>query len=368
MSASNLHATLLATMLATGAGAASAQAVPAGYPADYAQTIAAANKEGKVVVYSTLDTKAAGPLLKDFAAAYPNIKVEYSDLNSTEMYNRFIAEVASGQGSADVMWSTAMDLQVKLVEDGQALTYASPEIKSLPAWAVYRNEAYGTTFEPVVFIYNKRLVPAEDVPQDHASFIKLMQTKADKYKGKITSWDIEKSGVGFLFATQDAKYLTNQKDLIHAFGVEGVRTYASSGNMIEKTSSGEHLIGYNVIASYAQARAKKDPSMGVVLPKDYALVFSRVMFIGKKGKNPNAAKVWTDYILSKRGQTIIADQSELFSLRDDVPGENTAGALKKKLGAALKPIPVSAEILSALDQKKRLDFLNMWKAEIQSGK
>src|SRR6185295_20217524 len=101
--------------------------VPAGYPADYAQVVAAAKKEGKVVVYSALDTKAATPLIKDFSALYPDVKVEYNDMNSTEIYNRFIAEVASGQGSADVVWSSAMDLQVKLVDEGNAATYASPE-------------------------------------------------------------------------------------------------------------------------------------------------------------------------------------------------------------------------------------------------
>jgi hypothetical protein len=74
-----------------------AQNVPAAYPADYAQTITAARKEGKVVIYSALDTKAAQPLIKDFNALYPDIKVEYNDMNSTEMYNRFIAEAASAR-------------------------------------------------------------------------------------------------------------------------------------------------------------------------------------------------------------------------------------------------------------------------------
>ena len=161
-----------------------AQSVPAGYPADYAQTIAAAKKEGKVVIYSALDTKAAQPLIKDFNALYPDIKVEYNDMNSTEMYNRFIAEAASGQGSADVMWSSAMDLQVKLVDDGQALTYASPEASKLPTWAVYKNQAYGTTYEPAVFIYNKRLVTADEVPQDHAAFAKLIDTKTRQVQGQ----------------------------------------------------------------------------------------------------------------------------------------------------------------------------------------
>src|ERR1700682_6308611 len=153
--------------------AAAIAQVPAGYPADYAQTVAAAKKEGKVVIYSALDTKAAPPLVKDFSALYPDSNVEYNDMNSTELYNRFIAEVASGQGSADVLWSSAMDLQVKLVDEGNAMTYVSPETPKLPKWAVYKNQAWGTTYEPAVIIYNKRLVTGAEIPTDHASLVKI---------------------------------------------------------------------------------------------------------------------------------------------------------------------------------------------------
>jgi iron(III) transport system substrate-binding protein len=145
------------------AGAASAQ-VPEGYPAGYQALIDGAKKEGKVVVYSTTDAAAANPLIKDFEALY-GIKVEYNDLNSTELYNRFIAEAAAGQGTADLTWSSSMDLQVKLVVDGYAVAYQSPEAKHLPAWANWKDTAFGVTNEPVAFVYNKRLVPAEDVPQ-----------------------------------------------------------------------------------------------------------------------------------------------------------------------------------------------------------
>src|SRR5580765_627590 len=122
-----VSAAIIATALAFVTGA-QAQ-VPEGYPADYAKIVEAAKKEGKVVIYATTDAVAANPLIKDFEALYPGIKVEYSDLNSTELYNRFIAEAAANNGTADVLWSSAMDLQVKLVADGQALSYASPEIK-----------------------------------------------------------------------------------------------------------------------------------------------------------------------------------------------------------------------------------------------
>ena len=162
---------------------AQAQA-PQGYPADYAKIVDAAKKEGKVVIYSTTDAVAANPLVKDFEALYPGIKVEYSDLNSTELYNRFIAEAAANNGTADVMWSSAMDLQVKLVADGQAATYASPEIKSLPKWAVWKDQAYGTTYEPIAFVYNKRLVPEADVPKDHTALLKLLDSQARLLQGQ----------------------------------------------------------------------------------------------------------------------------------------------------------------------------------------
>ncbi len=359
--------TVAALALATFASAAFAQAAPAGYPADYAQTIAAANKEGKVVIYSALDTKAAQPLVKDFSALYPNIKVEYNDMNSTEMYNRFIAEAASGQGGADVMWSSAMDLQVKLVDDGKAMAYASPEAGKLPAWANYKNEAYGTTFEPAVFIYNKRLVTGDEIPQDHASFAKLINTRVDKFKNKVTTYDIEKSGVGFMFVVQDAKYFSGMAELEKGFGATSYKVYGSTGNMLEKVSSGEHLLGYNVLGSYAMVRAKKDPGLGVVLPKDYTLVLSRVIFIGKNAKNPNAAKLWVDYVLSQRGQKLIGSDVELFAIRNDVDAEYTAASLNKQLGNNVKPIPVNSEIVTYLDPKKRLEFLNAWKATLATG-
>ena len=347
--------------------AATAQ-VPAGYPADYGAVIAAAQKEGKVVIYSSTDTAAASPLIKDFEALYAGVKVEYSDMNTTEVYNRVISEKAAGAGSADVMWSSSMDLQVKLVNDGYALTYASPELPRLPQWAVWKNEAYGCTYEPIAIVYNKRLLSGDEVPQSHADMIRVFTQKAEKLKGKVTSYDIEKSGVGFLLITQDAKFNPDFWDFAKALGAVGPRFQSSSGTMMERISSGENLLGYNIFGSYALLRAKKDPSIGIVYPKDYTLVMSRILFISKTAKNPNAAKLWLDYVLSRRGQTIVANQSELGSIRADVEGDLTAAGLSKTLGTSIKPIPVGPELLTYLDQTKRLDFIKRWQQAIKGTK
>ncbi len=351
--------TLAAALVVAFASAAQAE-LPPGYPADYQKIVDAAKKEGKLVVYGATDSKATAPLIKDFNVLYPGISVEYNDMNSTEVYNRFISEVAAGGNTADAMWSSAMDLQMRLASDGYALKYKSVEAPKLPGWAMWDDMAYGTTFEPAAIVYNKRLVDAKEVPQTHADFAKLILQP--KFKDKVTTYDIEKSGVGFLFMTQDARENTKFLELENAFGEAKVRVQSSTGTMMERISSGENLIGYNVLGSYALVRAKTDPSIGVVLPKDYTLILSRVLFINKAAKNVNAAKLWLDYLLSQRGQTIIANDSKLYAIRADVKGETTSAELTKQIGAAnVKPVPVHPLILQFLGPAKRMAFLKQWK-------
>ncbi|KVG66953.1 ABC transporter substrate-binding protein [Burkholderia pseudomultivorans] len=357
-------AAALAVVLGSAAGTAAAQ-VPAGYPGNYQGVIDAAKQEGKLIVYSTTDTGLVRPLIKDFESLY-GIKVEYNDMNSTELYNRYISENAASSTSADVLWSSAMDLQVKLVNDGLMASYDSPEGANVPQWAQYQKQAYGTTFEPLSIVYNKRLIPENEVPKTRTDLIKLLASQPDKFKGKLTTYDVEKSGVGFNALTQDAHL--NEKvtwELVKAIGATGPKLQSSTGAMMERISSGENLIGYNIIGSYAYAKAKKDKSIGYVFPKDYTQVVSRLATISKKAKNPNAAKLWVDYLLSKRGQTLIANQANLYAIRTDVNGETSAAGLTKELGNSLKPIPIGTGLLVYLDQSKRLAFLKQWQQAIK---
>lgn len=348
-----------AAVFTFGTGTALAQ-VPAGYPADYKALVDGAKKEGKVVIYSTTDTKAAGPLIKDFEAAFPGVKVEFNDMNSTELYNRYISEQAAGGSSGDVVWSSSMDSALKLAVD-YAMIYKSPETAKVPSWSVFKSSAYGTTYEPAVFIYNKRLIPANEVPTTHDAFAKLVSGQAEKFKNKVTTYDIEKSAVGFMLAVQDAGKNPKYFDFIKDVSKAGLVVQSSTGTMMERVSSGENLLGYNILGSYAETRAKTDPSIGVAYPTDYALVLSRVAFISKKAKNKNAAKLWLDYMLSQRGQTVMANQADLASVRDDITGDNDVDGMTKKLGAALKPIPVDQSLLDYLEQNKRLAFIKQWR-------
>jgi iron(III) transport system substrate-binding protein len=350
---------------------AAAQAAPldAKRPATQPEVVAAAAKEGKLLLYSTTEATAMAPLLRDFTALHPQIAVEFSKMNSTEIYDRFVSEAAAGGPSADFLWSSAMDLQMKLANDGYALEYTSPEVSQLPPWAVWKNQAFGTTFEPIVFVYNRWLLKSEEVPRTHAELTKLLKANPGRFKGKVTAYDPERSGLGFMLLTQDSQIDPAFVEAAKTYGSVGIKLYPNTGVMLEHIESGEQIIGFNMIGSYAILKQRprplagaerEDSALGIVYPKDYTLVMSRIAIIPKAAKHPAAAKVFLDYLLSARGQEIIANRAALFSIRRGVRGETTDAALEKELGASLKPIAVSPSLLIYLDPAKRLEFLKQW--------
>lgn len=330
------------------------------------QLVDAARKEGKVVVYSVLSTKAAKPLCDDFEALYPGIDVDYDgDKGSTEMDARYRSETAAGKPTADVVWSSASDMQMKLVQDGYAATYRSPEAGKLPRWAVHRNQAYGTTLEPVVFAYNTRLLTGADIPQDHAAFTRLLETQSERLRGKVTGFDIVKSGVGYMFLAQDRIANPQLDRLLRAMGSVGFNPSGGTGEMLTAISKGDILLGYNMMGAYALSRGKRDlPNLGVVFPKDYTLVLSRVAFVGKRAAHPNAARLWLDYLLSKRGQTILGNALELYPIRTDVEADYTAAKLRATLGNSLRPIPLDMSLARQLAPTERDRILAQWAAAL----
>jgi iron(III) transport system substrate-binding protein len=355
-----------AVALVVVSGASAIAQVPAGYPADYTKVIEAAKREGKLVVYSTTDSTAAGQLLRDFAELYPQVRVEYVELNSGELYTRFLTEVAAGADTADLVWASSMDGQVKLAAGGHAATYASPELPVLPKWAVWRNQAYGTTYEPVTFVYNKRLLPAADVPHDHSALLALLSGDSDAYKGRITAYNPEKSGVGYLFANEDVRNFPQAWDLFRTFGKNAIKLRTAAVDIMDGVIQGDQTIGYGVFGSYALARAKRSPDLGIVVPTDYALIISRIALVTAEARRPNAAKLFLDYLLSRRGQFVIASRADLIAIRTDVPGETAAKGLAGAIGDKARPIQVGPDLLNPLTEENRREFLRKWQAAIKA--
>jgi ABC-type Fe3+ transport system substrate-binding protein len=314
-----------------------------------------------LTLYAAADLEIMRPLLEGFQAAHPDIAIVYHDLNTMDLYQRVIREAESGLGSADVALSSAMDLQIKLVNDGYAQALSSLPARRLPEWAVWRYEAFGFTYEPVVLVYNNAQFRPDEVPRTRHQLIRLLKEQADRYRGRVATYDPERSGVGYLFATQDTQYFQDFWELANAFGAVDAQLYASTGAMLERIADGRLVLGYNLLGSYARSFAEQHPNVGVILLEDYTLIMSRIAVVPRTAPNPALAETFVDFLLGTDGQRIVESSSRLYSIHPDVLGKVTARRLRTDLKAALRPIRVGPGLLVYLDQAKRRRFFSQWR-------
>lgn len=318
---------------------------------------------GELALYSTTDLDAAQPLIEGFQAQFPGVAIAFDELNSLDLHNRVIEETDSGAVTADLVFSSAMDLQVKLVNDGYAQRQDGLG-RDLPAWAVWRDAAFGVTYEPAVIVYHKPSFEGREPPKTRAELRDLLVTRSDEMRGRIATYDIERSGVGFMFVARDQENSDDVWPLISQMGEAGVKLYTSSAAIIDRVAQGRFLIGYNVIGSYAAAMAATRPDLGVVAPEDYTVVLSRIALVPRAARSPELGSLFLDFLLSVEGQRILAEQSGLNAVHPAIDGDNTASALRRQLGARLRPIGVGPGLLVYLDQAKRRRLMERWNAAL----
>ena len=310
-----------------------------------------------LTIYSTLDSPLAQPLITAFQSSQPTTTVVYEDLLAAEIATRVIAETDAGQPTADFVFSSGMDLQVKLANDGYAQPVTVPLAADWPDWANWRDMAFALTFEPAVLVWHKPSFPAGP-PQSRLDMIDWLKTP--QANGKIGTYDIARSAVGYLYLARDAEHFADIWSLVAAMGRAGLQTFPTSAEIIDRVADGRLALGYNILGSYADARARANPDLGVVLLKDFTVVTSRVGLVPRAAARPDLGTAFLAFLMGREGQTIMADRLRLAAVSLEVSGQNSARAMEAALGDQLRPVPVSPGLLVYLDQSKRARIVQLW--------
>lgn len=320
---------------------------------------------GTVVVYSSLDTPLAKAMIPGFQRANPGIAVRYEELLTADIYDRIVAETDAGRPTGDIAFSSAMDLQVKLANDGYAQESLLPMSLRWPRWANWRNTAYALTFEPAVFVYHKPSFAGSAPPSTRGEFVDFLEQGGDVVHGRVATYDIERSGVGFMFMARDQEQFADIWSLVRAFGAAGGKVYSTSSAILERVADGRFLLGYNILGSYAADWASRNPDLGIVMPRDYTIVMSRIGLVPAAAASPELGRRYLDYFMSVEGQTVLAQQLQIAAVNPDVAGDNTATAIRATIGPMLRPVPVSPGLMVYLDQAKRTRLIERWNSALR---
>lgn len=312
-------------------------------------------------IHSSIDLASFGPLIKGFVKRYPSIRVSYTDINTSELYKQTIKESAHPQASLVI--SSAMGLQIKLVNDGYAQTYHSYETDHLPSYAQWRHQVFAFSLEPVVMLVNKDHYPGL-LPKDRQDVLQTIRQYSDFMKGRIGTYDIRQSGVGYLLASQDARQAdTTWGRLIEAFGSHQVKTYCCTHEIIDDVASGKLVLGYNLLGSYAAQRVKEDSRLKMILPKDYTLMVMRVGLIPKKAPNAHDAGLFLDYLLTDSVQRRMQAETLMFPIQPNVMTKNTLNILGKS--GPQRVVELDQQLLVGRDYAKQRRFIKSWEEALE---
>lgn len=341
----------------TGAAAPPAAPQVAGMPEIITRYPAPQPSSRVLTIAGPTDTPVVAPLIQGFQSHRPDVSVVYREMGSRELYE---AAIEGRLKDVDVLMSSASDLQIRLANDGYALSYASPYAARLPSWAIWRHEVYGFTFEPAVVVYNPTRFAEAEVPRSRQDLLRLLEQDPMRLRGRIGTYDIAASSVGYLLAEQDELVSSNFWGLANAMGQAGVRLAATSAEILDAIERDELDIGYNVLGSYALSRQAAGRPIGVVFPQDYVLVLARSVLIARTAPNPDLGRALVDWLLSPAGQQVASSHAALGSIMEDTPGRWTSEAVLARSQGIVQPVVLSPALLVGLDQRRHSRFVQNW--------
>ncbi len=303
------------------------------------------------------DTPVITPLILGFQSARPDVTVVYREIGTRELDE---AARAGQLKDVDALISSATDLQIRLANDGFALSYNSPYAAKLPTWARWRNEVFGFTFEPAVIVYNPKRYTEATVPRSRQDFLRTLEHDQVKLRGRVGTYDIARSSVGYLLAEQDELVSSNFWGLANAMGQVGVKLAATSAEILDAIERDELDLGYNVLGSYALSRQAAGSNIGVVFPQDYVLVLTRSVLIARKAPSPDLAREFVDWLLSPAGQEVASSHAALGSIMEGTPGRWTSEAVVARAIGIVQPVVLGPTLLVGLDQRRHARFVETW--------
>jgi len=297
-------------------------------------------------VISTADLDVFDPILLAFQAENPGVSIDYIVTETADLMQALYTDGAS----FDLAISSAMDLQTKLANDGFARTYTSPVTEALPDWARWRNQIFAFTQEPAVVVVSDAFFAGEQPPQSRDELIALLRESPERFRGRIGTYDVRRSGFGYMMATQDSRNSEAYWRLMEVMGWLDAQLYCCSGEMIRDVASGRLALAYNVLGSYAQSQLATTDGFRIVELDDYVNVMLRTVLIPQTAQNISDAQSMVDFLTNLAARPDLVAASELPAIAPETFQANTA----------LRPIRFGPGLLVFLDQLKREAFLRNW--------
>jgi iron(III) transport system substrate-binding protein len=304
-----------------------------------AQVPAQSKSSSRVLLYTSVPQELATQFANAFMKKRPDVKVEIYRAGSTEVGAKLAAEREVGGIRADLLWLADAPIYYDLKRRGELLAYISPEAKAIPADLKDPNGLFtaGRLINMIIAV-NTEITPLKDAPKswkDFPDFGKKAVMGNPLYSGSnfvTVAAFVKRDGWGWF-------------ERARGKGVAIVRGNSEAASALAGKEFGVAMTLDYIIAGLI----RKGAPLAVIWPAEGAISVPSPVAIMKGTKNPDGAKAFVDYVLSKEGQEFLVKQ-EVIPIRGDVQppkGQPSASQIK------FLPIPYewAAENAAAIREK-----------------
>ena len=258
--------------------------------------LAGARKEGVVNIYTSLNTRDSGPITQAFEKKY-GVKTSLWRSSSEKVLQRAVTEARSNRFACDVLETNGPEMEA-LYREKLLAEFHSPHFKDLPPAAFPKHRHYvADRFNFFVIGYNTKLVKPEEVPNSYQDLAH------PRFAGRV---GLESGDTDWFAAIVQA--MGEEKGLAFFRQLAQNKPQMRTGHTLlaELLSSGEIPLAATIYNHNIEKMALRGAP---VKWKALNPTFGRPNAIGvaARAQNPHAGLLFTDFLLSRDGQTMLRD-------------------------------------------------------------
>jgi len=276
-----------------------------------AKQIETAKKDGKLVLYGTMQSDIFDLLQKAFHKK-TGIVVDYWRTSATKVMERALSEARAGKALFDLVMTTEDTMRIMLKE-GMLAKYDSPMNKDFPKDAIDPDLGPRARNHIVGIVYNKSVINPADAPKSLEDLVK------PQYRGKLVMADPT-------LHTTTAQWLANVHKLVGRDKADKfVRDLAgmkptlveSFGPAADRITTGEIPIGITYVY-YVYLNGIKGAPLEYVRTGKF-LGDASYLALFHRAPHPNAAKAFIDFFLDEESMNLMAKAGEFVNRKSVYP-------------------------------------------------
>jgi iron(III) transport system substrate-binding protein len=271
------------------------------------QLIEAAKKEGKVAFYTAMDLAFAEQLGKAFEAKFPGIAVRVERSGAERIFTRIGQEYSSNIHAVDVVNTADAAHCIVWKRNGWLQPYLPEDVAQHYDRHYYDPDALHVTTRILVspIGYNTNLVKPQDAPK---SFADLLDPK---WAGKMVKGHPAYSGTIMNATFQIARDLG--WEYFEKLAKQRVMQVQSATDTPKRISLGERAIMVDG-AGYLIIRYKEEGQpVDIIYPEEGTPVAAGPSAVFKAAPNPNAARLFQNWMHSRDAQQFLVDWARQYS-------------------------------------------------------